>query len=105
MARSGLTAGACPLSEAPEESRDIGCQHGGLLHRREVTALDHRCPTLKIAVNRLGDRSRWTNDLLRERGISGRNHHLLPIGDRPSMVKPRVIGPERGADRSGEPIK
>src|SRR6516165_5904732 len=63
-------AGRCPrsLSKSPKERRYIGGQHVGLLHRREVPAFRHRCPALNIAIDRLRDRPRRTDDLFGKGG-------------------------------------
>ena len=91
-------------AERPEELDDLPRQRLGLLHRREVAAARHLGPAPDVRVHALGHRARRADDLARERGVAHR-HADAAFADRPRPVHARVVRPERGADRAGEPVQ
>src|SRR5437660_119111 len=70
----------------PEEGPEVIGERGGLLHRREVPARGHHGPAPDV-VHPLGPRARRPDDLLRERGVAGRDLDALAVRDRPRGVE------------------
>src|SRR5271154_3902964 len=70
-----------------------------------MTAARHDRPAPDVAVGPGRERPGRAEDLARKLGISSRDVDGPPFGNRPWAVHAGVIGPERRADRPGEPIE
>ena len=87
-----------------EKLVDLAREQLGLLERREVAAARHRRPAPDVVgARRKGPRR--PQDLARELCVAGGDIDRFPVRDRPGAVHARVIGPERRADRAGEPVE
>jgi hypothetical protein len=93
------------LVGASEECADFFGQRLGLLHRGEMATARHHGPPPDVGIHARRQRSRRTDDLARERRVAGRHVDRSPIRYRPRPVLAGVIGPERAADRTGEPVE
>src|SRR3989440_6561606 len=90
-------------AQRADEFADFVRQRIGLFHRGEMAALLHDRPAPDIAVGSRGEAARRSQDFGREFGIAGWDGDLSR--QRPGPVLPRIIRPERRADRAGEPVE
>src|SRR5258708_28679380 len=93
------------LTQRTEKLADLPRQKLGLLQSAEMAALFHFGPSLDIAIDALGQRSRRMEELRRKRGIARRHCDPFTVGDEPAGMHPRIVPPERRADCACRPIK
>src|SRR5258705_7453016 len=93
------------LTQRTKNSRILPRQKLGLLQSAEMAALFHFGPSLDIAVDALGQRSRRMKDLLGKRGIAGRHCDPFTVGDESGGMMPSIVRPERRADCACRPIE
>jgi hypothetical protein len=93
------------MPQWPEELAHLVGERLRLLQRGEMAAARHYRPTPDVAVCPFCQRAGRPQDLTRELGISRGYIDGSPLGNRPGPVHARVVRPERGADRAGEPVE
>src|SRR5258708_12028865 len=85
------------LTQRTEKLADLPRQKLGLLQSAEMAALFHFGPSLDIAIDALGQRSRRMEDLRRKRCIAGRHCDPFPGADEPTGMPPHQARPEQRA--------
>ena len=104
-ANSAITAVQAELTKRSKEILNLSGKRGRLLHGSEMSALFHLGPALNVCVGFFCDRTRRNDYFLRKRGITRWNRDRMIGRDRQAGVQAAIVGPERGADRPGEPVQ
>src|ERR1700742_709362 len=79
------------LPQWPEKRPNVVSECRPLLHRGEVAAARHDCPTADVGVSALGQRPWYTEDFTRELAIACRHGDPAAFRDRPWSVHAEVI--------------